>query len=304
MINKQKVLDEIYDEVQQYIGQGEVANYIPALSKVPKNQFAMALRTNNGEEFFIGDYKKNFSIQSISKLFVLTMAMSHTDSDRWERVGREPSGTAFNSLVQLERENGKPRNPFINAGAIVMTDYLFDFYKNPKDGILEFIQQQSGNNSLSICNDVFACEKQTGQRNYALAHFMKSYGNITHDIEDVLSTYFYHCSIEMNCLDLVRSTSYLVNCGMGQNGKKVIDHSKVRRINALMLTCGPYDDAGEFAFKIGLPTKSGVGGGIVGVFPGKYSVAVWSPALNSAGNSFAGTKALELLTTKLDESIF
>lgn len=300
----QILLDEIYEEVQQFIGGGEVADYIPELFKVPKNQFAMALRTIDGQEFCVGDYQKNFSIQSISKLFVLSMAMRHTTTERWDRVGREPSGTAFNSLVQLEQENGRPRNPFINAGAIVMTDYLFDFYENPKSGILDFIRTQSKNSSIDVNEAILKCEKETGNRNYALAHFMKSYGNINHKIEDVLNTYFYHCSLEMNCLDLARAVTFLMQQGIGINGEQILTHGEVRRINSLMLTCGPYDDAGEFAFRIGLPTKSGVGGGIVAVFPGKYTVSVWSPGLNKAGNSYVGTKALEMLTTKLDSSIF
>lgn len=304
MANIQKILDEIYEEVQPYFGQGKIASYIPELSKVPSEQFGMALRTIDGDEYFVGDYKKNFSIQSISKLFVLSLAMMHTDTDRWERVGREPSGTAFNSLVQLEQENGKPRNPFINAGAIVMTDFLFDHYTKPLDGILNFIRTQSMNQNIRVNESVLLSEQLTGHRNYALAHFMKSYGNIKHGIDDVLNTYFYHCSLEMNCLDLTRATTYLSQQGRGIDGKRVLTHGETRRINALMLTCGPYDDAGEFAYSIGLPTKSGVGGGIVGVFPGKYTVTVWSPALNRAGNSLVGTKALELLTTKLDSSIF
>jgi glutaminase len=207
-------------------------------------------------------------------------------------------------LIQLEQENGRPRNPFINAGAIVMTDFLFDFYSSPQESIVDFVSCLANNSALKVNQEVFESEKQTGHRNYALAHFMKSYNNLNHDVEDVLQAYFYHCSIEMNCLDLARATTYLANQGFNMQRQQVIDHKKVRRINALMLTCGVYDDAGEFAYKIGLPTKSGVGGGIVGVLPGQFSVAVWSPALNRAGNSYVGTKALELLTTKLDTSIF
>ncbi len=304
MGNEQKILDEIYSELKGLIGAGELANYIPVLSQVPADQFGIALKTVSGESFGVGDYQTSFSIQSISKLFVLSLAMMHTDSDRWHRVGREPSGTSFNSLVQLEQENGRPRNPFINAGAIVMTDYLCDFFDCPRNAVLDFIRAQSGNDSININQEVFDSEQATGHRNYALAHFMKSYGNLNHDVETVLKAYFGHCSIEMSCLDLACAVSFLSREGIGNDGKSILDKSKIRRINSLMLTCGAYDNAGEFAFRIGLPTKSGVGGGIVGVLPGSYSVAVWSPGLNSAGNSELGMKALELLTTKFDASIF
>jgi glutaminase len=299
MTDYQKVLDSIYEDVNKDKIRGDVANYIPALSKVSLEHFGMTLRTSDGKEYAVGESDQNFSIQSISKLFILTMVMMHTDSDRWDRVGREPSGNSFNSLVQLEQENGKPRNPFINAGAIVMTDYLHDFYKRPGESILEFVRKISQNNTIGVNRDVFESEKATGHRNYALGHFMKSYENINHDVIKVLETYFFHCSIEMSCDDLARSVDYLVH-----SGKNIIEKSKARRINALMLTCGPYDDAGEFAFRIGIPTKSGVGGGIVGVCPGEYSVAVWSPGLNKAGNSLLGTKALRMLTNRLDSSIF
>ncbi len=304
MIDYQKVLEEIYQEIKPLCGKGRVADYIPALAQVDPHQFGMALRTIDGREFGVGEYQQGFSIQSISKVFVLTMAMQHTQQELWQRVGREPSGSAFNSLVQLEQENGRPRNPFINAGAIVMTDLLYNFYTSPKEAILSFVRQQSLNNKITINEEVFTSEQQTGHRNYALGHFMKSYNNMQHDVMTVLKTYFYHCSLEMNCIDLIRSMHYLMNGGIGADGIQVLDHSKTRRINALMLTCGPYDDAGEFAYKIGIPTKSGVGGGIVGILPGQFTVAVWSPGLNLAGNSYVGTKALELLTTKIDASIF
>lgn len=304
MADYRAVLDKIYNELKMSEQRGVVADYIPALSKVSADHLGIFIRTIDGEEFGVGDFQKTFSIQSISKLFVLTMAMIHTDSDRWDRVGREPSGSAFNSLVQLEQESGRPRNPFINAGAIVMTDYLYDFYPTPQNSIVSFIQKLAGNSEIAVNPEVFESEKATGHRNYALGHFMKSFNNIHHDVRQVLETYFFHCSLQMSCEDLARSAHFLMNNGLDMQGNQVLDKGRVRRINSLMLTCGPYDDAGEFAFKIGLPTKSGVGGGIVAVCPGKFTATVWSPGLNRAGNSYLGTKALELLANELDVSIF
>lgn len=303
--NMPSILEQIRQEVNPLLAQGQVANYIPELGNVDKNHFGIAVQFLDGTCYENGDSRTTFSIQSISKIFTLTKAFTLLKEKLWERVGKEPSGNPFNSLVQLEYEYGKPRNPFINAGAIVVADIINSNFDDPLNKIIDFIRIISMNKSLKINMGVLQSEKNYGHRNAALAHFMKSYNNIQSDVSEVLDVYFGHCSIEMNCIDLSTAFLYLANHGTHPlNGKTYLTASQAKRINALMLTCGTYDSAGEFAFKAGLPGKSGVGGGIAAIIPGLLSVAVWSPGLDSHGNSMAGFKALELFTTKTGISIF
>ncbi len=302
----QAILEEIHKEVQPVIPQGKVADYIPKLAAVPIEKFGMAVQTLDGDLFTIGNAKENFSIQSISKAYTLTLALQFIGENRlWERVGREPSGNPFNSLVQLEYENGIPRNPFINAGALVIVDIILSNSKNPKQTLLDFVRQRSDNPEIEFDAEVAASEKETGFRNSALANFLKSYGNLENDVEAVLNAYFLQCSLSMNCVDLAKSFMMLANHGLSPwSGKQILTSSQAKRINSLMLTCGTYDAVGDFAYRVGLPGKSGIGGGIAAFIPGKLSVCVWSPGLNSHGNSLAGTLALELFTTKTGMSIF
>lgn len=304
MINLNEVIAEVYKEIKEYIGKGEVADYIPELAKVDPNHFGMALKLRSGEEFYFGDADLSFSIQSISKLLTLTMYIQQVGLELGDRVGVEPSGNPFNSLIQLEYEHGIPRNPFINAGALVITDGLISVYKNLQDEILKTARRLSGNTAVNYDLNVAASEATTGFRNAALVNFMKSYGNIVNPIDEVLSAYYHHCSLSMSCLDLVRMFSFLANEGVDLHSNKVLSFRETKRVNALMMTCGTYDAVGDFAFRVGIPAKSGVGGGIVGVIPGVMSLAVWSPALNSQGNSLAGTKALEVFTTLTGRSVF
>lgn len=301
----QEILMQIQTDIQPLFGKGQVANYIPALAQIPPSKFGMAVCTNNGEEFSCGDCDEPFSLQSISKLFVFIMAMNSSQPDPWDRVGKEPSGNPFNSLLQLEYERGKPRNPFINAGALVITDYLMQIYPAAKSDILNFIRGLAGNQQIDFNRVVAESEKACGHRNAALANLMKSFGNLFQPVEDVLDTYCYHCSIEMTCRDLVRSCRFLINQGVNPlDNRKILTNSKIKRINAMMLTCGLYDRVGEFAYLVGLPAKSGVGGGIIAILPRKLAIAVWSPELDPSGNSLIGTKALELFTTYTKKSIF
>ena len=303
-MNFQPILEEIVATLRPHLGlEGAVANYIPALARVPANQFGIALRTFDGQEAAAGDALTPFSIQSISKLFALTIGMRLMGDTLWERIGREPSGNPFNSLVQLENELGVPRNPFINAGAIAVTDRLVSHC----EGKVEMLAQLS-----SVCNEairydpeVAASEASTGYRNVALANFMKSFGKIDNDVATVLDVYFHHCAIEMNCLQLARATGYLCRDGTHPYlpERQVVTERQARRINSLMLTCGTYDAAGEFAFLIGLPCKSGVGGGIVAVVPDRLTLCVWSPALDATGNSLLGRKALELFVARTGLSV-
>ena len=301
----QAVLDEIDAKIRPMLGHGgKVASYIPALARVPAERFGIALRTCDGVEACAGDAAEPFSIQSVSKLFTLTLAMQHLGERLWERIGREPSGNPFNSLVQLESEQGKPRNPFINAGAIAVADRLVSL-GDAKGDILALMSSLAGG-AIAFDEEVAASEAETGYRNIALANFMKSFGKLDNDVDPVLDMYFHQCSIRMSCMQLARAAGFLCRDGAhpidGQPA--VTTERQTRRINALMLTCGTYDAAGDVAFSIGLPCKSGVGGGIVAVVPDRLTLAVWSPALDAAGNSLLGMKALALFVGKTGLSVF
>jgi len=307
-MNYQAILDEIYDEVQPELHKGKVADYIPALAEVGKGQFAMTVTLDNGQVFSVGDSGKQFSIQSISKVFTFTLALDVYSRELYKRVGVEPSGNPFNSLVQLEYENGIPRNPFINAGAIAITDALISYYRDEYmtlEVIMNFVREISNNPKLSFDPLIANSEMEHGDRNLALARLMKSFGNFENDVLGTVFTYFKHCSITMNTEELSRAMLFLAFGGTDPlSQKQFITPSQTKRINAVMLTCGHYDASGEFAYHVGLPAKSGVGGGIAAIVPGKMSIAVWSPALNRYGNSHAGTLALEKFTTKTGLSIF
>ena len=300
----QPILEDIANTLRPQLGaHGQVANYIPALARVPAAQFGIALRTCDGQEAQAGDSATPFSIQSISKVFTLTMGMRAMGEGLWERIGREPSGNPFNSLVQLEAEQGKPRNPFINAGAIAVTDRLLS-QGDAKTAMLELLSSLC-NEPVHFDEEVAASEAATGFRNIAMANFMKSFGKIDNDVATVLDAYFHHCAVRMTCLQLARATGFLCRDGAHPySGEPLLTEKQARRINALMLTCGTYDAAGEFAFRIGLPCKSGVGGGIVAVVPDQLSLCVWSPALDETGNSSLGMQALELFTAKTGLSVF
>ena len=300
----QAILDSIADEVQPLLGQGKVATYIPALARVPIRQFGMALRTVEGEEAYVGDAHIPFSIQSVSKVFTLSLAMRLLGEPLWQRLGREPSGDPFNSLIQLEHEHGLPRNPFINAGAIVIADCLLGHCADPKTELLALMSDLCGE-KVEFDAEVAASEAATGFRNHALANFMKSFGRIEHPVDKVLDLYFHQCALAMSCQQLARASAFLCHDGLNpHSGKTYLTERQTRRINALMLTCGTYDMAGEFAFLIGLPCKSGVGGGIIAIVPDQLSLCVWSPGLESSGNSLVGMRALELFSAKTGLSIF
>jgi len=300
-----ELLNHIYQQVKPLLSKGEVANYIPALSEVNPDQFGIAVYTNEGELFTIGDAFVPFSIQSISKVFGLTLAMQLHGDDIWQRVGREPSGLPFNSLVQLEYENGIPRNPFINAGAIVVSDIVESSYAAPHLVMKILARKLARNENISIDTNVAASEFEHRSRNAAMAYLMKSFKNFDNDVEKVLMTYFSNCALSMSCKDLPVAMSYLSNKGLHlPTNKQVLTENQTKQLNSLMATSGLYDEAGRFAFKVGMPGKSGVGGGIVAVVPNKLTVCVWSPRLNEAGNSFAGMAVLELLSKYLDWSVY
>lgn len=301
----QQILENIYRSIQPYAKEGKQADYIPELAKVNPDQFGMCIHTIYGEIYSIEQADTRFSIQSISKVFALAMCLSLKGDELWTKVGKEPSGTSFNSLIQLEVEKGVPRNPFINAGAIVMTDILLSHLKNPKEEFLSFVRAVAGDDTIDYNECVALSERECGYLNAAIANLLKYHGTIDNDIEEVLHFYFLMCSVEMSCSELSRAFLAFANHRKKFNyAGVVLTSSQVKRMNAIMQTCGFYDEAGEFAYLVGLPGKSGVGGGIVAIYPLEYSVAVWSPRLNSKGNSVMGIKALELLTTETKESIF
>ena len=307
MPDLQTALDEITAEMRSATERGKVAAYIPELAKVDPGQFGIAVLTPDGRLHVAGDGDVPFSIQSISKVFTLTLALGQIGDTLWNRVGREPSGNPFNSIVQLEYEHGIPRNPLINAGALVVTDVILAGYR-PREAIgliLRFMRALADDDTIAIDVGVARSEEETGFRNRALANYMKSYDNIRHPVELTTGVYFHQCAIAMTCRQLAVAGSFLA--GQGRHpltGNKVVSAERARRINALMLTCGHYDGSGDFAFKVGIPGKSGVGGGILAIVPGKASIAVWSPGLNQVGNSLLGSRALERLAKAMDWSIF
>lgn len=304
-MNYGEVIERIHEEVKPYFGYGKVADYIPALAEVDPNQYGIAVETVDGRSYMTGDAETRFSIQSISKVFSLAMVTRYLGDELWNYVGREPSGSPFNSLVQLEYEQGIPRNPFINAGALVVTDRLISHYERPKDALLNFVRSVCGNDDIYYDKKIAQSELENASRNLALANFMKSFGNIENDVETLIDVYCHQCSISMSCADLARSFLFFADHGHNPyNGERILTASSSKRLSALMLTCGFYDESGDFAFRVGMPGKSGVGGGIVAFIPGKLSIAVWSPELNKFGNSFIGIETLERFTTNIGISIF
>ncbi len=307
MSKLESVVKEIAEEMRARPDRGEVATYIPELAGVDAGQFGIAVVDAAGNVAAGGDCDTSFLIQSISKVFTLTLALGKVGDRLWKRVGREPSGSPFNSIVQLENERGIPRNPFINAGAIAVTDVILSGHQ-PREAlgeILQFVRFLADDPSIVIDEAVAASEQRTGFRNRALANYMKAFGVLENPVDYTLGVYFHHCAIAMTCRQLAMAGRFLALSGMNPaTGHRIVHAERARRINALMLTCGHYDGSGEFAYLVGLPGKSGVGGGILVVAPGKASIVVWSPGLDVSGNSHLGRIALETLTKRMGWSVF
>jgi glutaminase len=303
-IDLQDTLEQIRVEVEPHIGVGRVADYIPSLASVDPHQFGMAVALNDGQVFTVGDADVPFSAQSISKVFSLALVIANDGDQIWERVGREPSGNPFNSLQQLDQEQGKPRNPFINAGALAVTDRLHSITGDATAAMLDLVRRESGNPGIDGDPLVAGSEAERGHRNAALAHLLASYDNLECPVDAVLDQYFWQCSLSMSCRQLALAGGFLARGGVRADGTRLLSHSHAKRINAVMLTCGTYDAAGEFAYRVGLPGKSGVGGGILAIVPDRCSICVWSPALLPSGNSTAGVAALDAFTTRTGWSIF
>ena len=304
MIDFNTVIKDIHTVLSKEQDKGKIATYIPELALVPSNKFGICLLDAEQGIYGVGDWEEAFSIQSISKVFTLAMAFPLMGDNLWKRVDVEPSGDPFNHLSLLELENGIPRNPLINAGALVIADILVSELQHPKEDFLAFVRNIANDQSITYDTKVAQSEKETGFKNYAAAHLLKSYKNIKNDVDVVLDFYFHQCSLTMSCKQLASAFFIFMNKGKCRLNKTYLTVNEAKRINAIMLTCGFYDEAGEFAFEVGLPGKSGVGGGIAALLPNKFCVATWSPGLNAKGNSKIGMLALEQLTTKTGLSIF
>lgn len=302
------IIVSIAEEMRTASERGTVANYIPPLARVDLNRFGMAVVGMDGETHTVGDAEIPFSVQSVSKVFSLSMALNAMGKELWGRVRQEPSGSAFNSIIQLENEHGIPRNPFINAGAIVIADILVSRYgrENAQTKLLEFLRPLvTDPSSIDIDTDVARQERETGFRNMALANYMRTFGNIRNVVEDTLDFYFHQCALTMSCHQLAQVGTYLMTGGRNpRTGEQVMSERNAQTILALMMMCGHYDGSGAFAIRVGLPGKSGVGGGILAIAPGVASIAVWSPGLNAQGNSLLGTRALERLVQHTGWSVF
>ncbi|MEM6324742.1 MAG: glutaminase [Pseudomonadota bacterium] len=282
---------------------GPPASYIPELADIAPDRIGMAIVCESGETIQAGDAETPFSIQSISKVFALAATLQRIGPQLWSRVGREPSGDRFDSITLLEREAGRPRNPFVNAGALVTTDALLAG-RAPAQALAEIlgmVRDLAEDDDIHIDADVARSEKATGARNKALAHYLDSHGNMLNDPDFTLGTYFHQCAIAMSCVQLAQAGRRLAGL---TGAPPLITPQHAKRINALMLTCGHYDGSGDFAFRVGLPGKSGVGGGILIIVPEQASIAIWSPGLNAYGNSHAGTRAAERLARETGWSVF
>lgn len=303
-----ELLESIIENNRCYTLDGKVATYIPELSKANPDALGICVSELDGKEYFAGDFDTKFTIQSISKVITLMLAILDNGKEKvFSKVGMEPTGDAFNSIIALETKNQhKPINPMINAGAIATVSMVLgqdsdDVFQR----ILNFARKITDNPTLDVNNDVYHSEKATGHKNRALAYYMKSTGVIEGDVEEVLDVYFKQCSIEVTCRDIARIGALLAKDGIiPWSGERVISKGVSRIVKTIMVTCGMYDASGQFAVHIGIPAKSGVGGGILASVPGSMGIGVVGPALDLKGNSIAGIKVLEELSNKLDLSIF
>lgn len=303
----QEIIDGVHAGLSPRLGEGRVAEYIPELACIDPRKLGIAIATVGGDFLCAGDADEAFSIQSISKVFMLALALGKVGDQLWRRVGREPSGSPFNSIVQLEHEHGIPRNPFINPGAIVVTDIVLGRL-SPSEAIgqiLHFVRCLADDSSITIDEHVARSENETGYRNKALANYMRAFGNLDNEVDRALGVYFHQCAIAMSCRQLARAGLFLAAEGKDPvTGERMVSRDRTRRVNAVMMTCGHYDGSGDFAYHVGIPGKSGVGGGILAVVPRVASIAVWSPALNMQGNSLLGAIALQEISAHTGWSVF
>lgn len=304
----ENLLNNIIKSNKKYTNFGQVASYIPELKNANSEDLGICIIDKDKNIHYAGDYKKKFTIQSVSKTIILAMALMDNDwAYVFSKVGMEPSGDPFNSIMKLETDDTKkPCNPMINAGAIVTTSLIKgDTLKEKEERMLAFFRKIAKNDDIKINQAVYESEKLTGDRNRAMAYLLKNDGVINGDVEEILDLYFKQCSIEVDCVDLARIGLIFANYGIDiETGERVISENVSRMVKTFMVTCGMYDASGEFAIKVGIPAKSGVGGGIMASVPRKMGIGVYGPSLDKKGNSIAGIKVLEDLSKQLELSIF
>ncbi|KAB2881209.1 glutaminase A [bacterium] len=303
----QQLLEQAIRYAKPFLEQGKLADYIPALLRANPQHLGVSITTMDGKQHSAGDTDEPFSIQSISKILSLIYVLNERGKEKvLEKVGVEPSGNPFYSLVQLEYESGKPRNPLINAGAIAITGLMAGNSAQEKSaGLIQFLNNIVDESDYKINQEIYRSEFETSHRNRAVGYFMKHFGMIDGEVEAAVDAYFQQCSIEMTCAQLSRLSLFFAGGGTDPiSHKKVTDPENVKWVHALMAMCGLYDASGEFACTVGLPGKSGVGGGIVAIVPGKMSISVFGPALDGKGNSIGGLKILEFLSRELRLSLF
>ncbi|MBQ8308960.1 MAG: glutaminase A [Clostridia bacterium] len=302
------LLKNILEDSRRFIKEGAVANYIPELAKANADNFGVCVLSNDNQRYCLGDYNVPFTIQSIIKPIILLMALTDTDIARVRAlVGVEATGKPFDAFNYSDQAlTGEHINPMINTGAIALCTLIRGrSYEEKFSRLLEMTKIITDNPTLEIDEKVYLSEKNTGNKNRALAYMLKAYNMIDADVEEVVDFYFRVCSIKVNCVDLANIAFLLANHGENQKtGERIFSAQYAKYVNAVLMTCGMYDGSGEFALKVGIPAKSGVGGGIMAVAPNRMGIGVYSPALDKKGNSVAGIKALEGLSKTLDLSIF
>jgi glutaminase len=301
----ENLLSELYDKYKSLM-HGRLANYIPELAKADPNWFGICVVTVDGQVYEVGDYEQLFTIQSISKAFVYGLALEEHGRDYvLTKVGVEPTGDAFNSIIQLEESSKRPYNPMVNAGAIATTSLIKGSSPSERlNCLLSMFERYVGHN-LFIDMPVFLSERTTGHRNRAMAHLMLNFGMIDEKIDEALDLYFQQCSVMVNCRDLATMAATLANCGINPiTQQRAVEARYIRDILTVMYTCGMYNVAGQWAYKVGLPAKSGVSGGIIVVVPQKMGIAVFSPPLDSHGSSVRGMRVCEDLSERIGLHMF
>ena len=302
------LLNRILDECRKYTKDGKLASYIPELTKADPDKLGICLITDEDNFYGAGDFKTKFTMQSIIKPIILLLALM----DRGEEavrslVGVEATGKPFDAFNYSDQAlQCEHINPMVNAGAIALWTLIDGAtYKEKFDRLLKLARALTGNSELDIDEAVYMSEKSTGSKNRALAYMMKAYGMIEGDVEEILDCYFKACSIKADSYELAKIAFVFANQGKDMTtGEQLFDRKYARYINAVLVTCGMYDGSGEFALNVGVPAKSGVGGGIMAIVPGCMGIGIYSPALDKKGNSCAGIKALEILSKELELSIF
>ncbi len=298
------VLNDLHSKYKS-LRQGIVANYIPELAKVNPDLFSICIVTVDGQVYEVGDYKQLFTIQSISKVFAYGLALEDHGRDYvLTRVGVEPTGDAFNAII-LDQLSNRPLNPMVNAGAIATTSLIKGSGATERlNRMLDMFRRYIGRD-VFVDISVFTSERSTGHRNRAMAHLMLNFGMIDQNIEESLDLYFQQCAVMVNCQDLAVMAATLANKGINPlTNERAVDRGYIKDILSVMYTCGMYNFAGEWAYKIGIPAKSGVCGGIIAVVPNKMGIGVFSPLLDVRGNSVRGVKVCEELSVQLGLHLF